>query len=932
MPWCTERLPDGPSLVRALAQLAVDGTPVRNGTCDLSDALVLVPASRARRSFERHLAALGHERGIAVIAPHVVTPGALAVRVVVPRARVAGTLASRASWSAALSGLDPAVAAPLFPASGGGEPSPAARAAVARRAAALHRDCSAAGVDFRAVAEHVRRTMPESDPARWDALAALSEGRDRLLARCGAADAGNEAVAAAESGALHVGGLRRAFVLLADPEPVQRRLLRAMAAQGVAVTVCVHAVGAELPARLDDEGFPDHAAWQRAAIDVPDAMIALAGSPADQAAAVIEAIGAMPAPRRTADIAVAVPDAEVATEVAMRLPSWGVPVTAPPGRSVADSSIGLLLETAAEWIASRSCESLCALVRHPGVEAWLAAGGHADAVVRSADLAASGARDVPRALSHPALAEIRGVAGALDALWKPLSAAGDPRAFGAALRDALGALAHPADHAARDAAEAVRAAIDELEATPPALLAGLDAAGMLRLVRERVAGESLPSDGPADGIELMGWLEAGVDDAPDLVVTGMNDGIVPEGLVIDPWLPDSARERLGMACARRRQARDAWILHGMVRRKRFLRLVSGRVSADGEPLRPSRLLLGGSGEALARRIAWMADDASPRASAARWSGAAPLSGQFAAAPVPEGSAAIESVSVTSFRDWFASPALFRLKRDPRLRLEEPRNAVHELDPMGFGSMVHAVLERWGRDAAARTGAGEEPETDAGAIERSVLQALEDMRSQDFVPHVRGAFEVQFALAAERLRGFARVQAEWAARGWRVLHAELSFGSVAGWRPSPTVGATPIRLTGRIDRVDVHPERGHAALDYKTAADAADPAAEHRRKDGTWTDLQLPLYRVLLRSIGIEVPPSGLGYFSLPSNPARTEIRLTDSWDGAVAADAEAEAERIAGLIAACDFTAAGGWRPRDRDAFAPVWCVGMRGLRAEATP
>jgi inactivated superfamily I helicase len=143
------------------------------------------------------------------------------------------------------------------------------------------------------------------------------------------------------------------------------------------------------------------------------------------------------------------------------------------------------------------------------------------------------------------------VAGALDALWQPLSVAGDPRAFGAALRDALGALAHPADHAARDAAEAVRAAIDELEATPPALLAGLDAAGMLRLVRERVAGESLPSDGPADGIELMGWLEAGVDDAPDLVVTGMNDGIVPEGLVIDPWLPDSARERLGMACARR---------------------------------------------------------------------------------------------------------------------------------------------------------------------------------------------------------------------------------------------------------------------------------------------------------------------------------------------------------------------------------------------
>ena len=65
------------------------------------------------------------------------------------------------------------------------------------------------------------------------------------------------------------------------------------------------------------------------------------------------------------------------------------------------------------------------------------------------------------------------MAGALDALWRPLCDAGDPRAFGTALRGALGALARPADQAARDAAEDVRAAIDELEATPPALLEGL---------------------------------------------------------------------------------------------------------------------------------------------------------------------------------------------------------------------------------------------------------------------------------------------------------------------------------------------------------------------------------------------------------------------------------------------------------------------------
>ncbi len=933
MPWSTERLPDGPSLVRALAQALLDRTPARGGVVDLSDALVLVPASRARRALERHLFAMARERGVAAIAPHIVTPGGLAGRLVVPRRRLVGALPARAAWSAALVQLPDAVAAPLFPEAGeGGVRSARAMAAVARRAAALHRDCVAAGIGFRDVAEHVRRTMPESDPARWDALAALSAARDRLLAAADAADPGSEAVAAAESGAIHAGALRRAFVLLADPEPLQRRLLRALAAGGVDVTVCVHAAGDELPAPLDAEGFPDHAAWQRAAIAVPDRMILLAGTPADQAAAVVEAIGAMPSPRRTTEIAIAVPDADAAREVAMRLPAWGVPVTAPPGRSAADAPVGLLLGALADWMGERTCDALCALARHPDVERWLAARGCADAVEQTAIFAASGARTVPASLAHPACGRIRRVAESLDELCASLAGAAGPVAFGGALREALGALVSPADQASRDAAGAVRSAIDELEAAPPALLDGMDAAALLRLVQERITGEALPSEGPADGVELMGWLEAGIDDAPDVVVAGMNDGTVPEGMVIDPWLPDSARERLGMPCARRRQARDAWILDGMVRRKRFLRLVCGRVSAEGEPLQPSRLLLGLRGEALARRIAWITDEAAPRASAARWSAAAPVHGEFGPEPVPEGSAPIETISVTAFRDWFASPALFRLRRDPRLRLEEPRPSVHELDPMGFGNLVHAALERWGRAAAGRTAAGREAETDPGRLERELLEALEVERTSGFVPELRGAFEVQMALAAERLRAFARVQAAWAAQGWRPLHAELAFGTKAGERAPPGLGATGIRLTGRIDRVDVHPELGHAALDYKTAAEPGDPEAEHRKGSGEWKDLQLPLYRVLLRSIGLEVTPQRLGYCSLPSNPSRTEIRLTGGWDDAFAAEAEAEAERIAALVAAGDFAGDGAWRPKATDPFAQAWCVGMRGLRAGVTP
>jgi ATP-dependent helicase/nuclease subunit B len=623
----------------------------------------------------------------------------------------------------------------------------------------------------------------------------------------------------------------------------------------------------------------------------------------------------------------------VAAEVASLLPVWGVRVTPPPGRTAAESSVGLLVSALAGWIGSRSCEALKELAGHPDVARLLERDGLRDAPVSVADFAASsGARSVPHRVDHPAMARVAGIVASIDRLLGALAGSTDAREAASGLRAVLDALVRPGSPASLEAARAVRDAIDELESLPEAIAGGVDAAAAMRLVHARIASQSLPADGPADGIELLGWLDAGIDDAPCLAITGMNEGIVPEGLVVDPWLPDSAREPLGMACARRRQARDAWIMHGLLSRKRSVLLVTGRTSAEGEPLRPSRLVLGVRGQALAERVAWLVDPRTPRASAARRSAAAPTHGAFVPRPVPEGASPITTISVTSFRDWLQSPTLFRLRRDPRTRLDNAREQGGEMDAMGFGSFVHRALELWGAEAALRTEAGEPPETDERALADALMAHFDAAREERFVPALRGSFEVQLAIARERVRAFARAQARWASQGWRVRHVELTFGTHEGSVPAPAVGATSIRLTGRIDRVDVHPDAGHAALDYKTSPEPTDPGPQHRNSNGRWLDLQLPLYRVLLRSVGIDVPPHRLGYVSLPSNPSLTGFRLASSWDEAFAAAAEEEAERIARLVEAGDFADDTGWTPRPDDALAAAWCVGMRGLARGATP
>ena len=76
------------------------------------------------------------------------------------------------------------------------------------------------------------------------------------------------------------------------------------------------------------------------------------------------------------------------------------------------------------------------------------------------------------------------------------------------------------------------------------------------------------------------------------------------------------------------------------------------------------------------------------------------------------------------------------------------------------------------------------------------------------------------------------------------------------------------LTGRIDRID-HNERTGAwrIYDYKTSESGKDPRKEHFKpaKD-KWVDLQLPLYRHLVKAVGI-ADEVELAYINLPRKAA-----------------------------------------------------------------
>src|SRR6185436_2439728 len=175
-----------------------------------------------------------------------------------------------------------------------------------------------------------------------------------------------------------------------------------------------------------------------------------------------------------------------------------------------------------------------------------------------------------------------------------------------------------------------------------------------------------------------------------------------------------------------------------------------------------------------------------------------------------------------------------------------------------------------------------------------------------------------------LAGFAQWQARRAQQGWRI-HA-VEWAPPGGTLPF-VVDGQPMGLRGRIDRIDVHADGRWAILDYKTGdaeAKASHPDKTHRRGDGTWKDLQLPLYARLVQPLaeaeGWTREPE-LGYVVLPRDPLETG-ELMAGWDGAALAGAWEVAADVVRAVRAGRFAELGDF-PEEPPVLA--WIAG-RGL------
>lgn len=838
--------------------------------CDLSGTEVWVPTAGAARRIRHQLALLSSGRGGGVLSPKFSSP----MKALLPKGPLASRSDREAAWGLVLQKTERSRMEHLFPK---GEVLEGEQA-ILSTAGML---CDLCDLLAEGGITPLLPRIPEvcsEDEERWMEIAPLYRLYLDELKRHTLWDPNEARIKAWENPP----GDTRALVIACIPDlpEAARRRAAALLEQGIPVKVLVWK-----PEGLDESGGsgesggwgggfdawgrPDAREWIDSEIPISPRQIVMAKDPAEEASLALDFLA-----EAGGDHALVLGDPDLAPAFQAEVLRRGGSPYLPEGEPLARTEAAVV---AAGWIdfrRERSLRTLRRLLETPRFAGWIGSrcGLSHERLLEACD-----------ALTLKLLAETFP-----EAPIPPGGIEGASRADVTAFQKAIaGVLAMgPRDLVAgiwkKDPAEEVLEVCEECSpvlSSWPDPLKAREASIVRALARLKSFGSSMPGD-----LEISGWLEAPWSEARRLVLCGCVEGRVPASKDGHPFLPDHKRRELGVPDNAARRARDSYLLGCLTRARKEFRCSFSKFGPDGSPSIPSALLMRCPQEELPSRVSALFGK-SLEASAPplrehdwRWS-------------LPRHTEPLDKINVTDFASYLQCPFRFYLKKRMNLREHDPEQ--REMDAMQFGSLVHRVLERYGRETPLLS--------DQGEIASVVLADLESEVRERFGTDPSPAVRVQMEAARVRLLSFARVQAEQSAAGWKILETERkSSGDLV-------IGGIP--LTGKIDRIEVNGDRVRV-LDYKTQTTRKPPEEVHlqpvsralfpeaettlRGKQKAWVDLQLPLYR---RVAGKLYPGKTIetAYFVLAADPEESEV-LDFPLDEELIASSTACAEEVASRI------------------------------------
>ena len=859
---------------------------VNDGLLDLSDFLFVFPSGLAMRSFEEKLAREaeklcldGKLRSDWFPPKEVVPVGELPEFLYEPRRPFAEKPALLLAWREAL-GADEGVSKIVFPNFPPADDF-AGRLDIAAYLARLYEEVATEALDFSSPQKYVRqRNLPE-EVVRWNALCAIQEKYYKTLGAWGMCDKQRERLDAVLENRVRTD---KTIVLVgtADLNNLQKKILEKVKERTV---LFIQAPEGEKDL-FDDFGCVRAREWESRLVPIPreEAIVAAPDTVKEgqYAACYIHSLGADGKNEfKRGRVAVGLLDPTPRPYLSEKLAELGIEAHFGEGKPFASGRVALLLRGASDYLRTGSYDDFSAWIRHPDVEAAL----RKISAAEPQDDAAAGVEKtagqlaffdryqneyVPRTIvfSNRLPSAVRRVFRTLFGLSPEGDVSfGEPNRrvplseYPRRVSDFL-AYFYPDDKPSEDGADRIPPPEDEQidqgleilykaldliaalsETVNPELTAGEAIDFILRCASGQIREETAD-----EAVDVTGWLDTRFAETPNLILVGMNEGIVPESRSSDIFLPDTVRTEVNIENNRRHYARDAYYLTTVVRRlttggKDGLRILFARGESDGTSISPSRLLFAEEKAKISERVARLFGGGE---SDGESSGASPeegeLSGYFPADPPKDGAARSagadvapdpfalpvlsltgeppKEMNVTSFSSFLRSPYRYFLEKI--YGLETVDDSKPEFETSTFGNIAHGILYKFGAGGAKDS-------ADENEIKKFLFGELDRIVEIYKRAGAAGTALLQLELIRLRLEGFARWQARWRRAGNEIAAVEEEAEvELRGEAPYDGAPAFPFTLKGKIDRIDYNRERDQwFVFDYKTF----DKKSETGGKDG-----------------------------------------------------------------------------------------------------
>jgi RecB family exonuclease len=891
-------LPWNRPILQSAAEFLIEKL-AKDGTLDMRNAVLVLPGSRARDRLEEILAetvehlAETKQLDSAWYPPEFHTLESVPEQFYDLAKPIADDLTQYFAWLRAMDQLDdesPDDLHRFLP-----EPPKRndlkARFALGKLLAKIHRELAADDLHFADVEKHCRTLHLENETHRWQTLSLLQKKYHCILDNLSLWDKQSARLFAIKNQSdqeYHriyktLKGENKQFYLLGlvDMNHAQKSILKKF---WDFVTPVVFAPKT-FADRFDEFGCLVPDAWKEMQIDLDDdSQISMVRKPDRQADAVMRRIDQLGGKFSAAEIVVGVPDSEVIPFLEQRFEEAGINSWLYEGKSIKQTAVYRFLEVLAAYLTSPTFAAFAELVRHPGVERFLYEVAHGTDLLSELDqyynlFLPLHVHENWKENIDPNNPKYSQSFDSLKTAWRNLEElikSGNIKAILNAL------FADRKDPAVKNALQECFEVIDAVQSVPSVLMTALPLAETIQLVLVQLENKTIPYETQPDSITMLGWLDVARDDAPVVIVTGMNDGFVPSFLTSDMFLPDTVRQMLGIEDNQLRYARDAYALYTILETRKATKdsavfLIGGRWSMSGDPLLPSRLFFVADDKTVAKRVQKFFTETKEQEPEITFDKST-KPGQLFGFVVPEAKLEqpVESMSVTEFKDYQTCPYRYYLKH--RLRLKSLDDTNEELDALSFGNLIHTVLQQFGDDKTARE------YTSPDAVYSFLETRLKIYITEHYGAKPRPVIEIQAERALRRLQAFATWQADWHKAGNRIIETEFAFDEKSNdGRIFLDVDGKKMFLRGRIDRMDRSASGQLIVLDYKTSNKGDSPEETHRKKAkeagaltpaSQWIDFQLPLYHYILKRAGY-LEDISLGYIVLPKDAAKTGEKLAE---------------------------------------------------------